>query len=46
MRNFGPVLRNINVAGGEYGLLSLIARPGWPGKTLRIHITTTAMREE
>jgi hypothetical protein len=33
MRNFGADLRNINVAGGEYGLLSLIARTGWPGKT-------------
>jgi hypothetical protein len=33
MRNFGPVLRNINVGGSESGLLSLIARLGRPGKT-------------
>jgi hypothetical protein len=42
MRNFGPDLRNINVASGEYGLLNPIARPG---KTTRIH-PTTALREE
>jgi hypothetical protein len=45
MRNFGPDLRNINVGGGEYGLLSLIARLGRPGKIPQFH-TPTALREE
>jgi hypothetical protein len=45
MRNFGPVLRNINVGGSQYGLLSLIARLGQPGKMPQFH-TPTALREE
>jgi hypothetical protein len=45
MRNFGPDLRNINVGDGEYGLLSLIARLGRPGKIPQFH-TPTALREE